>query len=314
MLKPGELLMQLHHFADHQQGGHRGVFRQVFELLQCAGYRLLIVTGAAGNYRHRRVAVATEGDQLRADFRCLHGAHVDRQRLLALRQQRPVEGGAVRLIVAGDKDGALRIIAMGQRNTGVGRRPGSSSDARHHLERDPRFGGSLQQRANVLNQQVTAIPGQMLAFQEGSAKAWELTRMLNPLSHGHSAKAVEVYKVEPYVISADVYAVAPHAGRGGWSWYTGSAGWMYQLLVESLLGLRLEGARLQLSPVLPADWPGFSLDYRFGDSLYQIHVQQSPQADNNQSVSLDGVLQPTAEVQLRDDGQPHRIDIHCAAT
>ncbi|STV10693.1 Uncharacterised protein [Klebsiella pneumoniae subsp. pneumoniae] len=67
MLKPGELLMQLHHFAYHQQGGHRGVFRQVFELLQCAGYRLLIVTGAAGNYRHRRVAVATVGDQLGAD-------------------------------------------------------------------------------------------------------------------------------------------------------------------------------------------------------------------------------------------------------
>lgn len=132
MLKPGELLMQLHHFAYHQQGGHRGVFRPVFELLQCAGYRLLIVTGATGNYRHRRVAVATVGDQLRADFRCLHGAHVDRQRLLALRQQRPVEGGAVRLIVAGDKDGALRIIAMGQRNTGVGRRPGGCGDARHH--------------------------------------------------------------------------------------------------------------------------------------------------------------------------------------
>ena len=89
---------------------------------------------------------------------------------------------------------------------------------------------------------------------------------------------------------------------------------MYQLLVESLLGLRLEGARLHLRPVLPADWPGFSLDYRFGDSLYQIHVQQSPQADNNQSVSLDGVLQPTAEVLLLDDGQPHRIDIRCAAT
>lgn len=155
-----------------------------------------------------------------------------------------------------------------------------------------------------------------MAFAElgDSAKAWELTRMLNPLSHGQSAEAVEVYKVEPYVISADVYAVAPHAGRGGWSWYTGSAGWMYQLLVESLLGLRLEGARLHLRPVLPADWPGFSLDYRFGDSLYQIHVQQSPQADNNQIVSLDGVLQPTAEVLLLDDGQPHRIDIHCAAT
>ncbi len=155
-----------------------------------------------------------------------------------------------------------------------------------------------------------------MAFAElgDSAKAWELTRMLNPLSHGQSTAAVQVYKVEPYVISADIYAVAPHAGRGGWSWYTGSAGWMYQLLVESLLGLHLEGARLQLRPVLPADWPGFSLDYRFGSSLYQIVVQQSAQADNTQHVSLDGVLQPTAEVLLIDDGQPHRIDIRCAAS
>ena len=105
MLKPGELLMQLHHFADHQQGGHRASFA-VFELLQCAGYRLLIVAGTAGYHRYRRIAVATVGDQLGADFRRLHGAHVNRQRLLALRQQRPVEGGAVRLIVPGDKDGA----------------------------------------------------------------------------------------------------------------------------------------------------------------------------------------------------------------
>ena len=79
MLKPGELLMQLHHFADHQQGGHRGVFRQVFELLQCAGYRLLIVAGTAGYHRYRRIAVATVGNQLGADFRRLHGAHAGQQ-------------------------------------------------------------------------------------------------------------------------------------------------------------------------------------------------------------------------------------------
>ncbi|MDP3848696.1 MAG: glucoamylase family protein [Pseudomonas sp.] len=144
-----------------------------------------------------------------------------------------------------------------------------------------------------------------------SARAWELTRMLNPVNHGNSAEAIEVYKVEPYVVCADVYAVAPHAGRGGWSWYTGSAGWMYQLLVESLLGLQLQGARLRLVPVLPAQWPGFSLTYRFGVTEYLIEVRQTSTADSQQQVSLDGVLQATAEVLLVDDGAAHRIDIEC---
>ncbi|MFZ3183844.1 MAG: hypothetical protein WA173_06850, partial [Pseudomonas sp.] len=144
-----------------------------------------------------------------------------------------------------------------------------------------------------------------------SARAWELARMLNPVNHGNSAEAIEVYKVEPYVVSADVYAVEPHAGRGGWSWYTGSAGWMYQLLVESLLGLQLQGARLRLVPVLPAQWPGFSLTYRFGVTEYQIEVRQSSTADSSPQVRLDGVLQATSEVLLVDDGAAHRIEIEC---
>ena len=79
-------------------------------------------------------------------------------------------------------------------------------------------------------------------------------RLINPLAHGASPAAIETYKVEPYVVAADVYAVAPHVGRGGWTWYTGSAGWMYRLIVESLLGLRLQGDRLRVEPCLPADW------------------------------------------------------------
>ena len=146
-----------------------------------------------------------------------------------------------------------------------------------------------------------------------NARAWELTRMLNSVNHGNSAAAIAQYKVEPYVISADIYAVEPHAGRGGWSWYTGSAGWMYQLLLQSLLGLQIEGSRLRLQPVLPADWPGFSLSYRFGASTYQIVLQQSAPVDSQQQVSLDGVLQAKPEVQLVDDGQEHRIDIQCAS-
>ena len=84
-----------------------------------------------------------------------------------------------------------------------------------------------------------------------SARAWELTAMINPVNHARTPEGVATYKVEPYVVAADVYALAPHTGRGGWTWYTGSAGWMYRLVVESLLGLRLEVDRLRFAPCLP---------------------------------------------------------------
>lgn len=141
-----------------------------------------------------------------------------------------------------------------------------------------------------------------------SARAWELLRLINPVSHGNAA-TIEQYKVEPYVVSADVYGVAPHAGRGGWSWYTGAAGWMYRLIVESLLGMQRNGTSLRLQPVLPADWPGFSLDYRFGATLYRIEVQQ--QADAAPSLQLDGMLIDGVEIALVDDGCEHRINVRC---
>src|SRR3546814_14885246 len=83
--------------------------------------------------------------------------------------------------------------------------------------------------------------------------------MINPIHHGDSAERIATYKVEPYVVADDVYAVEPHVGRGGWTWYTGSAGWMYRLVVESLLGLRLDGNTLRLSPCIPPHWPGYRL-------------------------------------------------------
>ena len=90
-----------------------------------------------------------------------------------------------------------------------------------------------------------------------SARAWELTAMINPVNHARTAAGAQAYMVEPYVVAADVYALAPHTGRGGWTWYTGSAGWMYRLVVESLLGLNLEADRLRLAPCLPPEWNGF---------------------------------------------------------
>ncbi|APV50312.1 cyclic beta 1-2 glucan synthetase [Betaproteobacteria bacterium GR16-43] len=139
-------------------------------------------------------------------------------------------------------------------------------------------------------------------------RAWELARMLNPVNHARTPEAVATYKVEPYVIAADIYGCPPHAGRGGWTWYTGSAGWMYRLLVESLLGLVREGARLRFAPCLPADWPGFEIRYTFGESVYDIEVRQGPEA----GITLDGVLQPGDAMVLADDRRDHRAIVTVA--
>ena len=140
-----------------------------------------------------------------------------------------------------------------------------------------------------------------------SARAWELLRMINPVHHGDSAERIATYKVEPYVVAADVYAVAPHVGRGGWTWYTGSAGWMYRLMVESLLGLRREGALLHLAPCIPREWPGYRMRYRYGDTVYRIHVQ--PQVGGEPShLTVDGIAQPGLSFALGDDRAEHVVE------
>ena len=137
-------------------------------------------------------------------------------------------------------------------------------------------------------------------------KAWELARMINPISHASSAEAAAVYKVEPYVLAADVYGVAPHIGRGGWTWYTGSAGWMYRLLTESLLGLRREGDILRLHPCIPADWSDYRLQYRHGESLYLIHVTQTDAGEA--TLQVDGFAQEGLQFQLVDDQSIHHVE------
>ena len=107
-----------------------------------------------------------------------------------------------------------------------------------------------------------------------SRRAWELFRMINPVNHSGSAEEIAIYKVEPYVMAADVYALPPHTGRGGWTWYTGSAAWMYRLIVESLIGLRLEIDKLYITPCLPEDWDGFKVHYRYRETVYHIDVVQ----------------------------------------
>ena len=149
-------------------------------------------------------------------------------------------------------------------------------------------------------------------------RAWGVFDLINPVHHVATPAGVARYKVEPYVVAADVYSVAPHTGRGGWSWYTGSAGWMYRLVIESLLGLRLQtdasGARLRLSPCLPADWPGYSLTYQYRDTSYAIEVAQQAEAPAGLvEVRVDGTLQPYGSVPLRDDKVAHTVSVVVSA-
>jgi cyclic beta-1,2-glucan glucanotransferase len=148
------------------------------------------------------------------------------------------------------------------------------------------------------------------AYLEDYDRAWELVALLNPINHGATAADVAVYKVEPYVVAADVYAVAPHTGRGGWSWYTGSAGWLYRLLIETLLGLNLEGNRLRLTPRLPKEWAGFGVHYRYRQTLYHINVSK-PSSDSLElgRTLLDGEMLSHQTVPLVDDRREHHVDV-----
>ncbi|WP_186342984.1 glycoside hydrolase family 94 protein [Allochromatium palmeri] len=148
-------------------------------------------------------------------------------------------------------------------------------------------------------------------------RTWELFGMINPIHHGRSPEDIALYKVEPYVIAADVYGVAPHVGRGGWTWYTGSAGWMYRLILESLLGLRLEADRLYIAPCLPAHWDGFSLQYRYRETRYHIAVRQDraragTRSGVTQQIRLDDVQVDGPAIRLLDDQQEHRVDVWVA--
>lgn len=152
-----------------------------------------------------------------------------------------------------------------------------------------------------------------MAFAElgDNERAWQLARMINPIHHTTDAASVARYKVEPYVLAADVYAVAPHTGRGGWTWYTGSAGWMYRLLTESLLGLQRDGDTLTIVPCIPPDWPEYRLHYRYRDTPYLIRIRQVDcDGDRTASgLSLDGIPQDSSRFALVDDGVLHRVEM-----
>jgi cyclic beta-1,2-glucan synthetase len=152
----------------------------------------------------------------------------------------------------------------------------------------------------------------MLAFAvlgEGD-KAAELFSMLNPINHAASRTAIHRYKVEPYVMSADVYSAPAHLGRGGWTWYTGSAGWMYRAGLERILGFRLRGSTLLIDPCVPRAWRRFDIVFRYHSTRYEIGVENPRGVSRGVSeLMLDGEKVPGTRLglQLVDDGVTHRV-------
>ncbi|EAQ78926.1 GH36-type glycosyl hydrolase domain-containing protein [Blastopirellula marina] len=138
-------------------------------------------------------------------------------------------------------------------------------------------------------------------------RAWELFSLINPISHGATPDDIAQYRVEPYVAAADVYGVEPHTGRGGWTWYTGSSGWMYRLIVESLLGLHLEGDKMRITPCLPADWTTFQIHYRFRETFYHITIHNHGAGATVCSMTLDGAKVHEEFISLVDDQCDHEV-------
>jgi cyclic beta-1,2-glucan synthetase len=149
------------------------------------------------------------------------------------------------------------------------------------------------------------------ALGEGD-KAAALFSLVNPINHTSTRADVQRYKVEPYAVAADVYSVFPHVGRGGWTWYTGSAGWLYRAGIEGILGFRLQGEFLVLDPCIPKAWPGFEIVFRYRSARYEIAVE-NPQGVSRgvASAELDGKALPegSGRVPLVDDGAVHKVRV-----
>jgi cyclic beta-1,2-glucan synthetase len=137
----------------------------------------------------------------------------------------------------------------------------------------------------------------------------EVFSMLNPIRRSTTRADAQRYKVEPYAVAADVYSEAPHAGRGGWTWYTGSAGWLYRAGLEWILGFRLRGHQLLLAPCVPAEWPGFTIRYQHRGTPYVITVERQPGPKALLQLTIDGQAQKPGRnvVELLADGTTHSV-------
>ena len=141
-------------------------------------------------------------------------------------------------------------------------------------------------------------------------RAEALFHMLNPIYHSDTPEKVMRYAVEPYVIAADVYSAPSRTGRGGWTWYTGSSGWMYRLGLEAILGIRRLGKTLRIDPCIPKGWSNYQVTYHVGGTTYQIWVD-NPSGINRgvKQVTLDGKVLPGSEISLLDDGDVHQVHV-----
>jgi len=147
------------------------------------------------------------------------------------------------------------------------------------------------------------------AAMRDKTKMWELLQMINPVNHGKTHEGMLTYKVEPYVIAADVYAVAEHAGRGGWTWYTGSAGWLYQLIIDAVIGLKRRADKLYFEPCLPEEWGNVTIRYKYKTSTYVIQMIQEKSGSEEIQILLDNELQEDHGIVLADDEREHHVTV-----
>jgi cellobiose phosphorylase len=144
-------------------------------------------------------------------------------------------------------------------------------------------------------------------------RLWDLLSMINPINHSTSREEANVYKVEPYVATSDVYALFPHVGRGGWTWLTGSAAWMYRLILESLLGMSINMDIITFEPCVPVGWEEFKIRYLFQETVYRITVRQTSKKVEDASVTIDGFARPGSVIHLINDHQEHLVEVRIPA-
>jgi cellobiose phosphorylase len=148
------------------------------------------------------------------------------------------------------------------------------------------------------------------AAMRDKKKMWELLQMINPVLHGNTHQDIMTYKVEPYVVAADVYAVSEHTGRGGWTWYTGSAGWLYQLIVDYVIGLKRRADHLLIDPCLPEEWGNVTIRYKYKTAVYIIQMIQETTESTKIEVMVDDKMQEGHTIVLVDDGREHDVKVH----
>jgi cellobiose phosphorylase len=159
-----------------------------------------------------------------------------------------------------------------------------------------------------------AVWAAMAFAQLGDARrAWDLFDILNPIRHAATAADVATYMTEPYVVASDIYSTTGHVGRGGWTWYTGAAGWLYRCITESLLGLHIDGDKLTVRPCIPADWTSFDVTVRRNDAVYTIAVKRVSDQGTAGAITLDGVAVKGTHIALVDDGASHHVGVLIAA-